>query len=470
MLAAMVAGAAGCARADLWYVGEATPPAARPNIVLIVADDLGWGDVGFNGQRTIATPQLDRLAAAGLVMEQFYSGAPVCAPSRAVLVTGRHAGRVSVQGNELPNTPLDPDEPSMAAVLRAGGYRTALLGKWGLGGAWPEPPFGGTGELIPEHAHSLPTNRGYDQFFGYLDQGTAHEYYPETLWRGTIKEPIAGNFGVPKAERTTYVEDLLTAEAIDFLATADGTAPLFLHLSYILPHRETIPPPGPNPYADRDWPEIEKAFAAMVTHLDGQVGRVAAAIESNPALRGNTVLLFTSDNGPQATDGHSPLFFQSSGGLRGAKRDLYEGGIRVPLLVHWPGRVPAGARDTTTVGDFADMMPTLAAIAGLPNPPGGDGRDLSPAWRGTAAVPQREAMLWLHKEAGGGPGEQPARLALRQGSWKLILKADGSRELYDLATDPAEQHNRAGEELERLAAMETRARSEVQRPAPWLTW
>jgi len=459
---AMLAGALALGFAGAPLVAEEP---LRPNIVFIVADDLGWGDVGFQGQEVIRTPYIDRIAREGMHFSQFYAGATVCAPSRAVLMTGRHPGRVSVRGNASPEMTLDLEEKTIAEVLQQAGYHTALVGKWGLGGANPLPDQGGDGKLIPEQEHALPTRRGFDSFYGYLDHLTAHDYYPQALWRNEELEPLKGNHGVAREDRTVYSHDAMTAEVIRIIGEADGEAPLFLQYSALIPHRETIAPPGPNPYSEEPWPEVERAFAAMVTYFDEEVGRIVEAVDAHPQLSGNTVVIFTSDNGPQATDGHSPDFFNSSGPFRGAKRDLYEGGIRVPFVARWPGRIEAGARNQL-VADFVDLMPTFADLAGVDAPGGIDGRSIAGELLGTESAPERDFHLWGFLEHVGGPGEDPPRLAVLQGEWKLIIKADGSRELYNLAQDPGEADNRAGDHPGRVRELEAILAREVDPPWP----
>ncbi|MCC5875581.1 MAG: arylsulfatase [Candidatus Sumerlaeia bacterium] len=464
-LATVLAGLlAGCSHGGSIAVhGErAGTPKSPPNIILVVADDLGWGDVGFQGQEVIQTPNIDRIAAAGVQFPQFYASSPICAPARAALTTGRHTGRTVVRGNVLEQR-LMPHEPSIAEVMKEAGYSTALIGKWGLGGADFPEHHGGTGDLIPEALDSLPTRRGFDYFFGYLDQLSAHYYDPETLWRNEEKIPIEGNYGLPREDRTVYSHDLLTGEVIDIIDGADGETPIFLQVSYILPHRETVAPPGENPYADEDWPEVEKAFAYMVTYLDMEVGMIMDAVAANTSISDNTVLIFTSDNGPQATDGHSPAFFNSSGPYRGAKRDLYEGGIRVPFIATWPGKIEPGSI-SHHIGDFADLLPTFADLAGTEPPEDIDGRSIANALLGTGNPPERPHFVWTFLEPMGGPGESPSRVAVLRHPWKMVIKADGVRELFNLDDDPGETTNLAAHHPEILMELETVAEREIQPP------
>ncbi|MCS7017405.1 MAG: arylsulfatase, partial [Gemmatales bacterium] len=303
-----------------------------PNIVLILADDLGYGDLGCYGQKQIRTPHLDRLAAEGLRFTQFYAGSTVCAPSRCVLMTGLHTGHCYIRGNARYD--LRPEDRTLAEILKSAGYATAHIGKWGLG---------------HESSTGMPTRKGFDYFFGYLDQVHAHNYYPTFLIRNEAHVrlenvvPREGKYGEGVASiRRHYSHDLFTDEALRWI-TQHRDKPFFLYLCYTVPHanNEALNPkyvplvesrprhgmevPDFGIYRDRSWPESEKAFAAMITRLDHDVGRLVARLREL-GLDKNTLILFSSDNGPHAEGGHDPKFFQSSGGLRGMKRDLYEGG------------------------------------------------------------------------------------------------------------------------------------------------
>jgi arylsulfatase A len=408
----------------------------RPNVVLIVADDLGYGEVGFLGQQVIRTPRIDRMAAEGRVLTNFYSGAPTCAPSRGVLMTGMHGGRNAVRFNSQ-ELCLRPGDLVWSQMMKSAGYTNHFQGKWGLGGATPSADYGGTAELIPEHSHSIPSAMGFDTSLAFLEQLTAHKYYPEELWRDGEKWLIPGNHGIPYDDRTVYAHDIFTGEALEILANADGSQPFTLLMSYLIPHRETKSPPGVNPYADEDWPEVEKAFAHMITYFDGEVGQLLDAISANPALAGNTLVILTSDNGPQKTDGHDPEFFNSRGPLRGIKRDLYEGGIRVPFIAWWPGTItPSTTSDHPA--DYADIFPTLAELAGARIPPGLDGVSILPTLLDRGGQAQRPFHYWEHHETLTGVHPVPSRRAVRQGDWKAITFADGTHELYDLGTDIGE--------------------------------
>lgn len=419
-------------------------PSSRPNILLILADDLGYGDLGCYGQQRIATPHLDRLAAEGIRFTQAYAGSTVCAPSRCVLMTGRHTGHARVRGNRYPDLPLRPEDLTLAELLQRAGYRTALFGKWSLGG------LGTTG---------YPTRKGFEEWFGYFSQTHAHNYYPDLLLEQEREYLVRGNLG---ARRTVWAQDLFTERALAFLRRPDPR-PFFLHLCWTVPHannelgRDTgngMQVPSDAPYSDRDWPQPEKNFAAMITRMDADVGKILAALRQTGRDE-NTLVLFTSDNGPHREGGHDPDFFHSRGPLRGIKRDLYEGGIRVPLLARWPARIRPGQVSRQVLA-FWDLLPTLAEAAGVSPPAGLDGFSMLPAFLGQ---PQRshEYLYWEFHEQG-------FRQALRLGDWKAVRSGPGKPlELYDLAGDLGETRNVAARHPDLIARLErilAEARSE----------
>jgi arylsulfatase A-like enzyme len=407
---------------------------AKPNIVLILADDLGYGDLGCYGQKQIATPNLDRLAAEGIRFTQAYAGSTVCAPSRCVLMTGLHTGHAYVRGNRYPDLPLRPQDLTLTEILKKGGYHTALYGKWSLGG------LSTTG---------YPTRRGFDEWFGYFSQTQAHDYYPYLLLEGEREYLVRGNFG---ARKTVWVHDLFTERALEFIRRR--RQPFFLHLCWTIPHannevgRDTgngMEVPSDAPYSDRSWPQPEKNFAAMITRMDADVGKIMAALRETEQEE-NTIVIFTSDNGPHREGGHDPDFFDSNGPLRGIKRDLYEGGIRVPMIVRWPARIKPG-QVSDQVWAFWDLLPTLAEAADLPVPSGLDGISMLPAWLGK---PQRnhEYLYWEFHEGG-------FKQAVRMGDWKGVRPAPGKPlELYDLRTDVGETRNVAAQHPDVVARME----------------
>lgn len=423
----------------------------RPNIVFILADDLGYGDVGINGQQRIKTPHIDRLAREGMQFRQFYAGTSVCAPSRASLLSGKHTGHTFIRGNKSVEPegqqPIADSIMTVAELLQRAGYTTAAFGKWGLG------PVGSEGD---------PNKQGFDTFYGYNCQSLAHRYYPDHLWHNGEKIVLAGNANLQQTN--TYAPDLIQQQALQFLESRNGKQPFFLFLPYILPHAELIAPDDSllayykgkfpeKPYAGADYGANAKTggyasqaypratFAAMVARLDGYVGQVMAALKAK-GLDRNTLVIFSSDNGPHIEGGADPQFFNSSGGLRGVKRDLYEGGIREPFFARWPGVIKAGSQ-SDYVGAFWDLLPTFAELAKTNVPTTIDGLSIVPTLTGKGTQARHGYLYWEFHENGG-------RQAVRQGNWKAVrLQAidqpDGAVELYDLSTDPAEAHNIAAQ-------------------------
>ena len=398
-------------------MGAALPALAqtqKPNIVLILADDLGYGDLGCYGQKQIATPNLDRLANQGMRFTQSYAGSTVCAPSRCCLMTGKHTGHARIRGNG-PDIPLRTEDRIIPELLKSAGYRTGMFGKWSLGAI---------------HTTGYPTRKGFDEWFGFFSQTQAHNYYPEMLLDGDRDVIVHGNFGLKK--KTDYAPDLFRERALKFLDKS-RTEPFFLYYPSTVPHannelgRETgngLEVPEDGPYSAKDWPQVEKNFAAMVTRMDRDVGLLLDKLKETGADR-NTLVLFTSDNGPHKEGGHSPDFFQSSGPLRGVKRARYEGGIRVPLIACWPGRIKPGST-SDHVCAFWDYLPALAEAAGIAVPGGIDGISFLPA---LLQRPQQkhQYLYWEFHEGG-------FIQAVRSGDWKLVGK-----ELYDLKTDIGEK-------------------------------
>jgi arylsulfatase A-like enzyme len=405
--------------------------ATKPNIIFILADDMGYGDAGCYGQRKFATPNIDRLAEEGMRFRQAYAGAAVCAPSRCCLMTGKHTGHARVRGNMgagKTRVPLQPDDVTVAEVLKQAGYRTGVIGKWGLGEA-------GT--------MGIPNAQGFDDWFGFLNQDHALDYYPRHLWDNQREFFPPGNQGVKEKQ---YAQDLFTGRALDFLK-ANQRNPFFLYLAYTTPHassergRDTgdgFVVPSYAPYQDRDWPRPEKGFAAMMHLLDRDVGKVMARVKELGIDR-NTLIIFASDNGPTTDGGHTPGFFGSNGGLRGGKSSLYEGGIRVPAIARWPGRIKAGAV-SDQVWAFWDFLPTAAELAGVPALAGLDGISITAALFGGLQA-QHEYLYW---ETHGKLFTQ----AVRTGDWKGVRQASGPLELYNLAADVAETKNVAGQHPE----------------------
>ena len=425
-----------------------------PNIVLILADDLGYGDLGCYGQVRIPTPRIDRLAAEGMRFTQFYAGSTVCAPSRNVLMTGQHTGHVQVRGNA--KVGLRPTDVTVAQILRQAGYATALAGKWGLGA---------------EHSDAIPTRKGFDSFFGSLDQTHAHNYYPTFLLRDdrrvTLRNvvPDEGAFGQGVATvRLDYSDDLIVDEALAVI-DRQQTHPFFLYLASTLPHANDenkangMEVPDLGMFAHEPWPEPEKAFAAMVARLDRDVGRILDRLQER-GLSDRTVVILASDNGPHAEGGQDPAFFRSAGPWRGLKRDLYEGGIRVPFIVRWPGQVAPGSVSHQP-GYLGDLMATFADLAGAPAPAGLDSVSLLPALQGRALPSKaRDYFYWEFYE---GASAQ----AVRFGDWKALRRPmlTGPMELYDLATDPGEQRNLAADHAA-VVAKAAKFMTEAHEPSP----
>jgi len=417
----------------------------KPNIVFILADDLGYGDLGAYGQQKIKTPNIDRLAQNGMRFTSFYAGTSVCAPSRSSLLTGQHTGHTYVRGNKEiqpeGQEPLADSVQTMAQLLKAAGYATGAFGKWGLG------MVGTTG---------APDRKGFDTFFGYNCQRQSHRYYPTHLWDNEQKVILDGN---DLAHKAKYAPELIQEKALAFI-DEHKNQPFFLFIPTVLPHAELQGPEdefyrqyehsfeetphkgnGYGPGASiGGYASVEKpraTFAAMVARMDAQVGQVIDKLTSL-GLMDNTIIIFTSDNGPHKEGGADPLFFNSSGGFRGVKRDLYEGGIRVPFIVQWKGKVKAGST-STFAGAFWDVLPTLTAIAGAGKARYTDGISFLPTLTGKGRQPQHQYLYWEFHEDGG-------RQAVRMGNWKAVrqqVKKDpaGAVELYNLAKDPAERHN-----------------------------
>jgi arylsulfatase A len=424
---------------------EARAPA--PNILLIQADDLGYGDLSAYGQARFRTPALDRLAQQGIRFTQYYAGSSVCAPSRATLMTGLHTGHAWIRGHG--DIPLRPQDTTVAEVLHAAGYRTAVIGKWGLG----RP--GSTG--APEH-------KGFEYSFGFLDHNHAHRQYTDYLWRNGQR--------VETDPERDYVNDLFTREAVAFIESGDPR-PFFLYLNYTVPHAELRAPeesvkpfqgrfpevPFRNPRADarrsgpdhvslgfRSQPTPHAAFAGMITRMDQDIGHLVELLDARGMDR-RTLIMFVSDNGPHHVGGGDPAFFKSADGLRGGKGSLYEGGIRVPLIARWTGTIPAG-RVSDQVWAHWDMLPTLADLAGASVPSGLDGVSMSRALRGEAKPAQR-LLYWEF----AGHGFQQA---VRTGDWKAVRQNPYAHlELYHLRTDPAERHDVADSHPEIVSRLKT---------------
>lgn len=413
----------------------------KPNIIFMFADDLGYGDLGCYGQKEISTPNLDRMAAEGMRFSQHYAGSTVCAPSRCVLMTGQHTGHCLVRGNGL--VPLRPEDVTVAELLKGADYATGLCGKWGLGEA------GTTG---------IPNRQGFDYFYGYLSQVHAHNYYPEFLWRNEEKAKLKNivdhparqgsvSLGGVSSNKVEYSHDLIAAEGLKFIE-GNKDRPFYLYLSMTIPHanneagRKGMEVPDYGIYADKDWPEPQKGHAAMITRMDGDIGRVFALLKKL-GIDDETLVIFTSDNGPHREGGNDPDFNKSSGKLRGIKRALYEGGIRVPMIARWPGKIEAGS-ESGHISAFWDFLPTACDVAGIKSPKNIDGISYLPELLGKKQA-EHKFMYWEFHEGN-------SKQAVRMGKWKAVrfVKED-KIELYDLDADISEANDIAEKHPEVVA-------------------
>jgi arylsulfatase A-like enzyme len=434
-------------------VATAAPPATlRPNVILITADDLGWGDLGCYGQRNIKTPNLDRLAAEGIRFTQAYAGSTVCAPSRCSLMTGLHTGHARIRGNAKAN--LRDEDVTIAEILKPAGYRTAHIGKWGCG--------------IPDSSGE-PHKQGFDHWFGYVTNTEAHNYYPASLWKNgarfELDNKVAKGVSTNKA---TYSPDLFTADALRFIEE-NTTGQFFLYLGYTQPHanneagKNGMEAPHYGEYADKDWPEPEKGRAAMITYMDRDIGRILQKLK-DLNLDKNTVVIFSSDNGPHKEGGSDPSFHDCNGPLRGIKRDLYEGGIRVPLIVRWPNYVKPGQISDHICAHW-DLLPTIAEIAGIEAQPRTDGisirAELGRGIRGANYQFKHDFLYWEFHERG-------FQQAARMGKWKgVLLNYGGKLELYDLDNDVGEEHNVADKHPEIVARIEAYLKTARSEDPDW---
>jgi arylsulfatase A len=418
------------------------PAQSKANIIFILADDLGYGDLGCYGQQKIQTPNIDALAGRGLRFTQFYAGTAVCAPSRASFMTGRHTGHTPIRGNRgfkpEGQFPLPDSTVTIAKVLKDNGYSTADFGKWGLG--YP----GSSGE---------PTRQGFTTFYGYNCQSLAHNYYPDHLWQNEQRVELDAN----KTGDAIYSADLIHQKAMQFLQQPKDK-PFFLFLSYTLPHAALSVPHdsvyegyvkrfNEPPRDESKTRRFEKAafepyphaaYAAMVTRLDKYVGEVMREVDRQ-GIAANTLIIFSSDNGPHREGGNEPEFFDSNGLLHGIKRDLYEGGIRIPFIAAWKGKIKPGST-SDFIGAFWDLFPTFQQVAGIPPTPGIDGLSILLTLLGNDRQQRpHEYLYWEFHENDG-------RQAVRMGKWKGVRlnvnkQKDAPIELYDLDKDPSEKNN-----------------------------
>jgi arylsulfatase A len=441
--------------------------AEAANVVFILADDLGYGELGCYGQKKIRTPHIDRLASQGVRFTRHYSGAPVCAPARCVLMTGKHLGHAQIRGNlqarktfpkfkDGGQHPITAEALTIAEIFKKAGYATAAMGKWGLG------PVGSSGD---------PNRQGFDHFYGYNCQAVAHSFFPKALWDDEQhivinQKPIPGHSKKPEGEvkmddylGENYASDLIRADALQWLEkNAVAEKPFFLYLPFTEPHVSMHPPKAlvesyPAAWDDRPYrgqcgyiphPRPRAGYAAMITHLDQHVGAVLEALDKK-GVTDNTIVIFTSDNGTTHPSGGDPVFgiggvdaafFNSLAGLRGFKGSVHEGGLRVPCIVRWPGEVQAGSTSDFP-SYFPDWFPTLCELAGIDKPDGLDGISLAPTILAKSEQSARNPMVWIYPEYGG-------QIATRFGD-HLVLRTSlkrknkpGDWEAYNIVTDPNE--------------------------------
>lgn len=444
-------------------VAESTP---RPNVIYILADDLGYGDLGCYGQQKLKTPNIDRIADEGMRFTDHYSGNTVCSPSRAVLMTGQHPGRVHCRGNGYENAfALDPQMITLPRLFKNAGYLTGAYGKWGLG-----------------HTHLSgapnPMTHGFDHFSGWKNQGIAHTYYPSSIIRDGVEVPLKAG---------TYVHDRVMRDAFDFIRKSIAAKkPFFCYIPTAVPHAAMHAPPALHEKWRKVYPQFDSrigrygagpgevtpdvknpiaGYAAMMENFDNQIGEMFTLLHDLGADE-NTLILFTSDNGCHREGGHDPNFWDSNGPLRGIKRDLYEGGIRTPFMVRWPGKIKPGST-SGHISAFWDMLPTMAELTGQPVPAQADGISMLPALLGKGKQTSHPYIYHEFIRAGHRPYSSRS---LRQGDWKVVQTRGNERdssfkpiELYNLKNDLGESQNLADKHPEILALLE-RLMQEAHRP------
>ncbi|KGK00104.1 arylsulfatase [Thalassotalea sp. ND16A] len=446
-------------------------PKQKPNVIYILVDDLGYGDIEPFGQRKTKTPNLQKMANEGLMLTQHYAGNPVCAPSRAALITGKHSGHGQIRGNyelggysdatEFGQMPLTPGTATIGKVMQGAGYKTALIGKWGLGGPG---------------SYGVPTKQGFDYFFGYLDQKQAHNHYPTHLWKNEEKFPLNNTWVNPHAKfpkhadpldesayeqfkRPDFAQERLTNEALNYIEINKNER-FFLYLSYAAPHAALQAPDEEiakykhfkdTPYDGKTeggyLPQFRPraARAAMISHIDQGIGQVFTKL-SKLGLDENTVVIFSSDNGPSPEGGADMEFFDSNGNNRGYKRDLYEGGIRMPTIVRWPNKVKAGST-SEHVSAFWDLMPTLADIAGTKAPKNIDGISFLPTLLDQGKQEKHDNLYWEFHHWNGSHLQAVRIVDEQNGDWKVVKifaakqKSAAKIEVYNLKSDPLEMNN-----------------------------
>jgi arylsulfatase A-like enzyme len=422
---------------------------SKPNIIYIMVDDLGYGDLGSYGQKVIQTPNLDRMAEEGMRFTDHYAGHTVCRPSRLVLWLGQHVGHTGLSGNR-PRS-LTSTEPTVAKQLQHAGYKTGGVGKWALGHV-----------TTPADIHNAghPNKNGFDYWFGYLNQSNAHNFYPTFLWENEKQVTLPGNVigdylngrGRVSSKRVSYSHDFMTDAALGFVRR-NAKNPFLLHVHWTIPHANNeggrvtgdgMEVPDHGIYKDKDWPNPEKGFAAMITRMDRDVGRLFSLLKELK-IDNNTLVIFTSDNGPHQEGGHKHEYFNSNGDLTGYKRSMHDGGIRVPMIAHWPGRIKAGSTSNLPSA-FWDFLPTACEIAAVEPPKKIDGISYLPTLLGEAARQKKhEYLYWSSLEGATSVG-------VRMGNWKLVKYRDPKNRkqkppvkpdwrLYDLAKDIGEKND-----------------------------
>lgn len=426
-----------CSASDILSETAPREVKAKPNIIYILADDMGVHDAGCYGQQFIKTPNIDKMATEGMRFTQHYAGSTVCAPSRGTLMTGLHTGHGYVKGNfameNEGNLPLPAETVTVAELLQSAGYKTGIMGKWGLGGP-------------NDYGH--PNKQGFDYSYCYLDQRLAHEYYPDHLWKNFEKVSL----------NNQYSHTLFAREALHFISENKNN-PFFLYLPLTIPHGKYQIPDNA-PYSSEPWTEKQKNYAAMITLMDKDIGRIFSYLDSL-GLDENTIVFFASDNG--GVKGLSD-FFESNGQLRGYKTDCYEGGIRAPLIARWPGKIVPGTT-SNLISAFWDMMPTFCEIAGISSPKNIDGISMLPELLGQNQK-KHDFLVWVYftYNYGWKPGSEKPRnplksQAVRMGDWKADREGinnnpDAPIELYDLSKDPGEKNNVAAQFPEIVSQIE----------------
>lgn len=468
----------------------AVQAADKPNIIYILVDDLGYGDLGCYGQKMLTTPHLDKLAAEGVKFTRHYAGCTVCAPSRCVLMTGLHTGHCRVRGNDGGTVP--DGDVTVPNLLKSAGYHTACIGKFGLGKPLPL---------------NDPERKGFDEFFGYVGTSHAHNFYtkalirngkvvdlPNTVIEGSGKNAqdyadsdLVGTGVAPLDGRKAWVPQLLADDVQRYLGErAKAKQPFFLYYALNVPHANNeagkgsplghgMESPDYGEFKDKDWPDAEKGFAQFIRFLDNEVGRITARLKEL-GLAENTLVMFSSDNGPHQEGGHQSDFFNSNGDFKGIKRDMTDGGIRVPLIANWPGKIKVGGVSEHVSG-FQDLLPTVAELSGAKLTAETDGISFVPTLLGQGEQQQHSHLYWAFNEQGG-------KTAVLKWPWKLIHLNTGAKGknkgkgkeqpqpkplqkvLYNLEADVGEENNVADQHPEMVAALEKLMGASWRAPAP----